>query len=193
MKYDVINAPQQGGHELFENTFPDIIKYFNERPRNMYPKKVFAEVSTVTTNWPTDDNIMISKPDKNRPETWKVPIHFGRFYWIEINRKINNELYKNDKGEDRSPTSKVVAEIKEGNKIEVTTENVAKYTIYLHDKLVDMGKPVEVYTNGKLSFSGIVQRSLKTMLEDVAAYNDRGRIYYGAIEITVPEAEPKKE
>lgn len=198
--YDAVNVPRLGGHELFPDEIPNIWKYFSERPRKMYSKHVIA----LASEWP----LVVDRPDtgshvytengwKGTDFTWTEPIPFGRFYWIEILEKVvvEQEVKNPVTGQMqvKQKPALVEAEIKEGNKIEIKTDNVKKFKIYLHDKLVDMSKPVEVIVNGKSVFNKKVEKNLKTMLEDVRIYRDRGRIFYGAIEVEVPEESKKEE
>ncbi len=63
------------------------------------------------------------------------------------------------------------------NRIEVTTQNVARFTVWLHPKMVDIAQPVTVSMNGTVRFTGRVKPSLKTALESYARRQDWGLIY----------------
>jgi predicted esterase len=70
------------------------------------------------------------------------------------------------------------------NTIAVTTRNVARFTIWLHPRMVDVRKPVIVTVNGKTRFSAAVQPALATALESYPRRHDWGLIYPIKIELT---------
>jgi len=80
-------------------------------------------------------------PKRVRYATWNLYMH--RAYWVDLERMIDPTL-----------ACQIEAEVKAGNRIEVTTRNLAAYTLTLHEKLVDPGKPVTVVTDGKESYAG---------------------------------------
>ena len=51
------------------------------------------------------------------------------------------------------------------NTIAVTTQNVARFTLWLHPRMVDVSKPVVVRVDGKQRFDGRVRPCLATALE----------------------------
>ena len=63
------------------------------------------------------------------------------------------------------------------NRIDVTTQNVARFTIWLHPKMVDIAQPVMVSVDGTVRFTGRVKPSLKTALESYERRQDWGLIY----------------
>jgi pimeloyl-ACP methyl ester carboxylesterase len=69
------------------------------------------------------------------------------------------------------------------NTIEATTRNVARFTIWLHPKMVDVKKPVTVKVDGRQRFSDRVEPSLATALESYTRRGDWGMIYPMKIEI----------
>lgn len=60
-----------------------------------------------------------------------------------------------------------------------------KITLFLNDKLVDLGKKVTVYVNGKKRFSGKPRLNLRNMVNSCAAFYDPCRIFPAAIDIEV--------
>ena len=71
------------------------------------------------------------------------------------------------------------------NTIDVTTRNVARFTVWLHPRMIDVAKPVTILVNGKQRFSGKVKPSLATALESYLRRNDWGLIYPMKAELTV--------
>jgi pimeloyl-ACP methyl ester carboxylesterase len=69
------------------------------------------------------------------------------------------------------------------NRIDVTTENVAKLTVWLHPKMVDVSRPITVIVDGAVRFAGKVRPSLKTALESYERRADWGLIYPIKVEL----------
>ncbi|TET39183.1 MAG: hypothetical protein E3J72_01210 [Planctomycetota bacterium] len=65
----------------------------------------------------------------------------------------------------------------EGNEIRLTTKNIAAITVYLHPKLVDMGKQVKIIIDKKEVFRGIPQKSIETALETLKRDCDASRVF----------------
>ena len=71
------------------------------------------------------------------------------------------------------------------NHFELVSENARKVRIYLHPKMVDFGKPVGVTANGEKVFDAKVTPSPVTMLELAREFDDRGRIFWAAIDVEI--------
>lgn len=71
-----------------------------------------------------------------------------------------------------------------GNRIDVTTLNVARFTVWLHPKMVDVAKPVTIRVNGKVRYTGPVRPSLSTALKSYERRRDWGLIYPIKIELS---------
>jgi predicted esterase len=69
------------------------------------------------------------------------------------------------------------------NTIVVNTRNVARFTVWLHPRMVDVEKPVTISVNGKTLFTGKVRSSLATALESYERRHDWGLIYPIKIEL----------
>jgi predicted esterase len=63
------------------------------------------------------------------------------------------------------------------NTIVVSTRNVARFTIWLHPRMVDVNKSVRVIVNEKIRYDGNVKPSLLTALESYVRREDWGLIY----------------
>lgn len=117
--------------------------------------------------------------EKNRdcyPTTIKGHVgHLGtnrRLYWIQI---LDGP---------KAPIDAVCDRAK--NEIRVTCKDLKKFRLFLHDRLVDLDKPVRVLTNGTLSHEGSVARSARFALEHILETGDPGRVFPATIDITVP-------
>jgi len=80
---------------------------------------------------------------------------------------------------------KVFGEVKDGNRIELTCENVRRIRVLLHPRMVDFAAPVTIVANGKVAFEGSVQPDLASMLRLVREFSDRGRVFWAQVEIQV--------
>jgi predicted esterase len=78
------------------------------------------------------------------------------------------------------------------NTIVVTTRNVARFTVWLHPRMVDLAKPVVILVNGRRQFSGRVRPSLATALESYLRRDDWGLIYPIKVELTVGANPPSQ-
>jgi predicted esterase len=81
----------------------------------------------------------------------------------------------------------IEAENRGDNTIAVTTQNVARFTVWLHPRMVDVKKPVTIVVNDKVRFSERVKPSLVTALESFERRGDWGLVYPMKVEISVAE------
>ena len=70
----------------------------------------------------------------------------------------------------------VHARITSPTRIDIDTRWTRELTLHLHDRLVDLDKPLEIWVNGVKEFSGSVPRSIATALEEARALDDERRI-----------------
>jgi predicted esterase len=70
------------------------------------------------------------------------------------------------------------------NTIQVTTRNVARFTVWLHPRMVDVKKSVRIVVDGKVRFAGSVKPSLATALASYERRHDWGLIYPIKVELT---------
>lgn len=63
------------------------------------------------------------------------------------------------------------------NTIEVTTQHVTRFTVWLHPKMIDVSRPVRVIVDGETAFEGRVKPSLATALDSYQRRRDWGLIY----------------
>jgi len=136
-------------------------------------------------------------PDKIYYATEK-PDTFGRKFWVkidEIGKTKNgttiedlNQIIINTKPDTLFQRTKFFGQIeinKLGNKVFIKTQNIKKYTLLISPDHFDLSKPIEVYTNGLLSFEGVLPKELKTLLNYYIEDNDRSMLFSNEINITV--------
>lgn len=87
----------------------------------------------------------------------------------------------------KSSGASIDAVNRDDNTIAVMTRNVARFTLWLHPRMVDVRKPVTIAVNGETRFSGAVKPSLVTALESYTRRHDWGLIYPIKIELAEPE------
>ncbi len=175
-RYDWKLAEKQGGHDIFKDELPKIADFLLARPRNLYRPKVYTAGGTST---------LIADAGKNEAwhstHTWNPerPIDQSTAHWLRV-----VPLPKDTPAEKN--TQRIWAENLGGNRIQITSQNTRRLRIYLHPKMVDFAKPVEITANGRTVFNDRVHPDLKTMLELVREFDDRGRIFYAAVDVAIP-------
>jgi hypothetical protein len=170
-----------GGHDIFPEYLNDVSNLFTSSKRNLYPKEVFAGAGPWDApgglNLP---NLKIDTVAQNElcgtTYTWNPdrPIPASSFSWLEL-RAADNV----------STVQRVWAANKGNNVFEITSENARELRVYLHPYMVDFKKPVVIKVNGDTVHNKILEPSLATMLELARRYDDRGRIYYAAVDINI--------
>jgi dienelactone hydrolase len=80
----------------------------------------------------------------------------------------------------------VAARVVTSSRIDVTARWTRTLKLYLHDRLVDLDRPLEVWVNGVRAFGGTVPRSAVTALEQARARDDERLIDAAVISVDVP-------
>jgi hypothetical protein len=57
----------------------------------------------------------------------------------------------------------VKATIREENIIEINTHYVRRLTRYLNDQMVNLARPITIVTNGRVTYEGIIQPTVRTL------------------------------
>jgi hypothetical protein len=79
--------------------------------------------------------------------------------------------------------SALVAENRGDNTIEVTTQHVSRFTVWLHPKMVDVNRLVRVIVDGEVKFAGRVTPSSVTALDSYLRRQDWGLVYPMKVEL----------
>lgn len=77
----------------------------------------------------------------------------------------------------------------EGNRIDIKTRGVKRYSVLISDEMLDLSKEIEIHTNGKLSYRGRVEPDARLILEEARRFKDRKLVFVNRVEVTV-DAEP---
>lgn len=165
---------KDGGHEIFKDELPKVADFLLDHPRELYRDRVYATAGKSVVYDATWKN------DKWPEHTWNPsrPISRGTFHWVRLFAQPE------DTPQEQSP-QRVWAENLGNNRIRITSEFTRRLRIYLHPKMVDFSAPVEIVANGKTVFGEKVRPDLRTMLELVREFDDRGRIFYAAVDVEI--------
>jgi hypothetical protein len=161
--------PIAGGHYFPKEELPDLITWFNSQRREPLPARL-----TVVRD----------------------ASHFQSFNWLRIDSTdpiaaFSQDLVdKRDERIKRREYAKIEASIVGTNRIEVSTERVQRYSLFLNDQLIDFSKPLTVVTNGRLSFSGVVSPSVETLLRQARLRQDRQQLFPVHLTIVIEKPTP---
>lgn len=156
--------PMAGGHYFPREELPDLVAWFNRQRRDPFPARltVIREAS-----------------------------HFQPFGWVRLDATdpiaaFSDDLVdKHDERIKQHEYASLDAAIVAPNHIEVHAERVQRYSLFLNDQLIDRAKPLVVFTNGQLSFEGIVTPSLDTLLRQARLSQDPRQLFPIKLTISV--------
>lgn len=174
--YDWRFVEKPGRHQIFADELPKILRFFRAHPRNLYRRRVYGTAGS---------SVVYKAASKNEkwpgPHTWNPhrPISRSTFHWIRL-YPLSDDVAK------EKAVRRVLAENLGQNRFKIVSQNVRRLRLYLHPRMVDFTQPIEVVANGKTVFKGKVSPRMKTMLELVREFDDRGRIFHAAVEIEIP-------
>lgn len=157
--------PMAGGHFFPREELPALVDWMNKRQRVVWPLHV---------------------------STTRDASHLEAFAWTRIDATDRIAAFSENlfEGTDRFITDRVYAkldaQIVERNRIEVRTEHVLRYSLFLNEELIDLSRPVVVITNGTESFRGLLTPSVDTMLRQARLRGDPNRTFSVQVIITPP-------
>lgn len=148
--------PMAGGHYFPREELPELVTWLNAQRRNPLPTGV-----TVV----------------------REASHFQPFGWVRIDSTDAIAAFSEDlvsKRDDlikRQEYARLDASIVASNRIEVRTNRVQRYSLFLNEQLIDSSKPLIVLTNGQVSFEGLVTPSLETLLRQARLRQDSRQLF----------------
>jgi pimeloyl-ACP methyl ester carboxylesterase len=157
--------PHAGGHFFPKQALPDLIAWFDGQKRATLPRSI----SLV------------------RDATHLMPL-----YWVRIDMTdqiaafSENLIDRRDEFIAGGVYAKLHAEITAPNKIVVSTNRIRRYTLFLNQDLVDFSQPLLVETNGNLSFEGIPEPRIDTLLQEVRHRQESHTLFPAKLTIDVP-------
>jgi hypothetical protein len=173
-----------GGHSIFPDYIDDVWNLFDANSRNLYRQAVFAHAnpsetpgSLRTPNLQFDEVYYNPQPSCwSATHTWDPdrPIPASTYHWLRLSPPANTSIVQ-----------RVWAVDMGNNYFKITSENARKLRLYLHPNMVDFSSPVVVEVNGNVRFNDMVEPDMAMMLNLVREFDDRGRIFYAAIDVDV--------
>ncbi len=137
--------PHAGGHFFPRQELPALVEWFQNQRRDPYPRSmtVVRDASHLTDfGW-----VRIDATDRIAMFSEQLIDQHGDL--------IKNHVY-----------AKLAVDVRAENHLEVTTERVRRYTLFLNGALIDYSRSVTVVTNGGTSFHGPVTPKVETLLRN---------------------------
>ena len=70
----------------------------------------------------------------------------------------------------------------------MTALRVKRYTLFLNKELVDFSQPIVVKTNGVMSFEGVVEPNIETLLKETRQRVAKHVLFTAKISLDVPSS-----
>ena len=154
--------PHAGGHFFPRQELPALVDWFRNQRREPYPRRVTVvrDASHLTDfGW-----VRIDATDRIAMFSEQLIDQHGDL--------IKNKVY-----------AKLAVDVRDKNRIEVVTERVRRYTLFLNEALVDFSRPVTVVTNGGTSFQGTVTPQVETLLRHARRRRDVDSLF--PVQVTI--------
>ena len=157
--------PHAGGHFFPRQELPALVKWFDHQRRDPYPRKltVVRDASHLTNfGW-----VRIDATDRIAMFSEQLIDLHGDL--------IKNKVY-----------ARLAIEVRGENHLEVRTERVRRYTLFLNEALVDFSEPLTVVTDGRTSFQSPVTPQVETLLREARRRQDVDTLFPAQLTIDVP-------
>jgi len=148
--------PMAGGHYFPREELPALVTWLNAQRRDPLPAKL----------------TLIREASR-----------FQAFGWVRLDitdpiAAFSDDLIdKRDERIKQREYARLEATIVSANRIEVNTERIQRYSLFLNDRLIDPAKPVTIVTNGRVSFEGTLTASLETLLRQARLRQDPRQLF----------------
>ncbi len=157
--------PMAGGHFFPREELPDLVAWFDTQHRVAVPKTltVVREAS-----------------------------HLLTFGWVRIDAtdeiaSFSEDLIdKRDDSIRRRSYARLTAQVTGPNRIEVRSEHVRQFTLFLNKDLTDLDKPVTVIVNGQASYEGLVTPTVDLLLRQARLRQDSRQLFPAQLSLPVP-------
>lgn len=156
--------PHAGGHFFPRQELPALVEWFRKQRRDPSPRSltVVRDASHLTDfGW-----VRIDATDRIAMFSEQLIDQHGDL--------IKNHVY-----------AKLVVEVRGENHIEVATERVRRYTLFLNDALIDFSRPLTVVTDGRTSFQGPVTPQVETLLRNARRRREVDTLFPAQVTIDV--------
>lgn len=169
-KIDVDYEETKGvGHGPKAELVEKMYQKLRARVRELYPQRVIVQSDRPDTIFNRLDWVQMYQPLASGKEK---PLWFTRGTGKMI-------VYENSFAIDAT---------RQGNTIDVHSDNVESMRFYLNDQMVDFAKPVIIRINGRTRFEGMVKPSIDEMLKDQVFLGRGWRYFTGIVDIDFGDA-----
>ncbi len=154
---------------LFVKMKDEVCDFLRKHPRDPLPKAV---------DWQFD-------PAK---KGYEAGYPANTFRWIRIDEAGETESkggFDDFGGYVRRSLPRIRAAKGKGNRVEVDTWRVRRFTILVSDEMFDLDQEIEVLVNGKPAFKGRVASDTRVVLEEMRHTNDRRLVFNNRITLEV--------
>jgi dienelactone hydrolase len=158
--------PMAGGHYFPREELPALVTWLNAKRRNPLPTRL----------------TLVREASR-----------FQAFAWVRLDvtepiAAFSDDLIdKRDRRITEREYARLEATILPDNRIEVRTERIQRFTLFLNDRLIDPAKSVKIVANGQVSFEGPVTASLETLLRQARLQQDPRELFPFQVAVAVPK------
>ena len=167
LKMDVEYDETKGiGHAPTAAIADEIYEKMRARTRNLYPSELSIQSNRPDTLFNRNDWLQAWQaitPGKDR----RLFFRHGTGYMVVFPNPLRLD-------------AKIA-----GNRIEVTSDNVESFRVFLNDQMVDISRTITVVVNKRPKFEAIVKTSAEEMLKDQLLLGRGWRYYSAAIDIDI--------
>lgn len=159
--------PVAGGHYFPREELPALVTWLNAQRRDPLPAKL----------------TLVREASRFQP-----------FGWVRLDvtdpiAAFSDDLIdKRDERIKQREYARLEATIVSANRIEVNTERIQRYSLFLNDRLIDPAKPVTIVTNGRVSFEGTLAASLETLLRQARLRQDPRQLFPFHVAVAVSKS-----
>ena len=184
--YTQLNVGYPHWFPSMKEAFTPMAKIFEDmanRVRNTYPAEIYFETDNV--KYGSSDWISITQLDTlSKKATWQTDPNFKITEWPD-NNDFNKIIHREEMAFDYPHKSGAVKAKREVNNFYIQTSDVAAFAIMLNREMIDYGKKVNVFVNGKKVFSQKMKPDEAFTLSDFKKSMDRKLIWENEINIRV--------
>jgi pimeloyl-ACP methyl ester carboxylesterase len=161
--------PMAGGHYFPREELPALVTWLSAQRRDPLPAKL----------------TLLREASRFQP-----------FGWVRLDvtdpiAAFSDDLIdKRDGRIQQREYARLEASIVSANRIEVNTERIQRYSLFLNDRLIDPAKPVTIVTNGQVSFEGMLAASLETLLRQARLRQDPRQLFPFHLAVAVSKPVP---
>ena len=118
--------------------------------------------------------------------------HLTEFSWVRIDSTDRIAMFsdqlidKQDELIKAGVFSRLDVHNHGNNRIEVSANHVRRYTLFLHDSLIDFSQPLTVVTNGVVSFHDVISPQVEVLLREARRRQDLSRVFSAKLSLDVP-------